>query len=252
MDIDATLRLINYIKQQHAKGFTRDEVRQQLLQAGWEEKIVDKYVKETLIKQESFEESKEFVELFARYGKFLTEGEEIKFKYNIGHYHAVITTKRLVLLRKFPKALVEFNLENIELVEYYTNVKTTKILWAAGYLMGSVLFYLYNAILWERLEKLIPIAGKFLTMHPFFNLNLIALIILGYCITMGIIDFTHFILSFVGRVRIMPKGIGPTDIISQMTPDVENFIQTMQERMGYKKATNNIQNNSQLSRTTGL
>ncbi len=208
------------------------------MQAGWEEKTVDKYVKETLIKQESFEESKEFVELFARYGKFLTEGEEIKFKYDIGLYHAVITTKRLVLLRKFPKALVEFNLENIELVEYYTNLKTTKAVWAAGYLIGSILFYLYNAVLWERLIKLIPISQNFLSVHPFFGLNLIALIILGYSVSMGIIDLAHFILSFVGRVRVMPKGIGPTDIISQMTPEVETFIQTMQERMGYKKTTN--------------
>lgn len=187
-----------------------------------------------MIKQEKFEESKEFVELFARYGKFLTEGEEIKFKYNIGLYHAVITTKRLILLKKFPKALVEFNLENIELVEYYTNVKTTKALWAAVYLIGSVLFYFYNSVLWDRLLKLIPISENFLSIHPFFGMNLIVLIILGYSLTMGIIDLVNFLFSFIGRVRIMPKGIGPTDIISQMTPEVEQFIQTMQERMGHK------------------
>lgn len=177
--------------------------------------------------------------MFARYGKFLTEGEEIKFKYDIGLYHAVITTKRLVLLRKFPKALVEFNLENIELVEYYTNVKIIKAFWGTGYLIGSVLFYVYNEILWDRLIKLIPISQNFLSIHPFFDLNLITLIILIYCFTMAIIDLTHFILSFIGRVRIMPKAIGPTDIISFMTPEVENFIQTMQERMGYKKTTAN-------------
>ena len=236
MDIDATLRLINYIKQQHAKGFTSEEIREQLLNAGWEAKTVEKYLKETIIKQEKFEESKEFIELFARYGRFLTEGEEIKFKYNIGLYHAVITTKRLILLRKFPKALIEFNLENIELVEYYTNVKTMKALWAAAYFIGSFLFYFYNQILWDRVTLLIPIADKFLKVHPFFDMNIIALIILSYCIIMGIIDFTNFIFSFIGRVRIMPKGIGPTDIISQMTTEVEQFIQTMQEYMGYKKA----------------
>lgn len=236
MDVEATLRLMNYIKQQHAKGFTREEIREQLRNAGWEEKTVDKYLSQTLEKEQRFEESKEFVELFARYGHFLTEGEEIKFKYEIGLYHVVITTKRLILLRKFPKALVEFNLENIELVEYYTNVKTIKGLWGAGYLLGSVLFYLYNNILWERLIKLIPISDNFLSIHPFFGLNLIALIILGYCLTMGVLDLSNFLLSFIGRVRVMPKGVGPTDIISKMTPEVETFIQTMQERMGYKKA----------------
>src|SRR3989338_10790314 len=227
---------MNYIKQQHAKGFTKEEIREQLLNAGWEAKTVDKYVSETLVKEQTFEESKEFVELFARYGKFLTEGEEIKFKYNIGMYIAVISTKRLILLKKFPKALVEFNLENIDLVEYYTNVKTMKAAWATAYIIGSVLFYFFNDILWNRLTLLIPIADKFLNIHPFFNMNIIALIILGYCITMGIIDLTTFLLSFIGRVRVMPKGIGPTDIISKMTPEVEQFIQTIQERMGYKKA----------------
>jgi hypothetical protein len=34
---------MNYIKQQHAKGFTREEIHEQLLTAGWEEKTVDKY-----------------------------------------------------------------------------------------------------------------------------------------------------------------------------------------------------------------
>ena len=137
---------------------------------------------------------------------------------------------------KLPKALIEFNLENIELVEYYTNVKTMKALWAAAYFIGSFLFYFYNQILWDRVTLLIPIADKFLKVHPFFDMNIIALIILSYCIIMGIIDFTNFIFSFIGRVRIMPKGIGPTDIISQMTTEVEQFIQTMQEYMGYKKA----------------
>ena len=235
MDVEATLRLMNYIKQQHAKGFTKEEIREQLLNAGWEAKIVDKYVNETLVKEQTFEESKEFVELFARYGRFLTEGEEIKFKYNIGLYIAVVTTKRLILLRKFPKALIEFNLENIELVEYYTNLKTVKALWAAAYLIGSVVFYFFNSILWDRLALLIPIADKFLNIHPFFDMNIIALIILGYCFTMGIVDLVNFLASFIGRVRVLPKGVGPTDIISQMTPEVEQFIQTMQERMGYSR-----------------
>ncbi|MFA6889161.1 MAG: hypothetical protein WC254_06720 [Candidatus Woesearchaeota archaeon] len=235
MDVDATLKLMNYIKQQHIKGFSKEEIRTQLLGAGWEEKTVIKYLDETLKKEQSFEQSSEFVELFAKYGKFLTDGEEIKFKYPLGFYIAVVTTKRLILLKKFPKTLIEFNLENIELVEYYTNVKMLKVLWAAGYLLGSGIFYFYNEVLWQRLTMIIPIADTFLTIHPFFNMNIIALIILGYCLVMGFYDFFQFILSFVGRVRIMPKGIGPTDIIAQMTPDIEQFIQTMQEKMGYKK-----------------
>jgi len=235
MDVDATLKLMNYIKQQHAKGFSKEEIRTQLLSAGWEEKSVGKYLDETLKKEQIFEQSPEFVELFAKYGKFLTQGEEIKFKYNIGMYIAVVTTKRLILLKKFPKELIEFNLENIELVEYYTNVKTYKALWAVAYLVGSGLFYFFNDILWQRLIMIIPIADKFLYIHPFFGLNIIALIILGYCLAMGLYDLSNFILSFVGRVRVMPKDIGPTDIIATMTPEVEQFIQTMQEKMGFKK-----------------
>ncbi len=235
MDVDATLRLMNFIKQQHAKGFSKEEIRTQLLSAGWEEKTADKYLDETLKKEQVFEQSPEFVELFAKYGKFLTQGEEIKFKYNIGFYIAVVTTKRLILLKKFPKALIEFNLETIELVEYYTNIKTYKALWAGAYLVGSWLFYFFNDILWQRLTMIIPIADKFFKIHPFFNMNIVALIILGYCLAMGFYDLSQFILSFIGRVRVMPKDIGPTDIIAQMTPEVEQFIQTMQEKMGFKK-----------------
>ncbi len=207
-----------------------------MLSAGWEEKTVNKFITQTLAKGQRFEDSREFVELFARYGKFLVEGEEIKFKYDIGLYHTVVTTKRLILLRKFPKTLIEFKLENIDLVEYYTNIKTYKGIWAAAYIIGSVLFYLLQDVLWNRLALIIPIAKKFLITTPFFNLNLIAIIILCYCVTMGIYDFSSFVLSFTGRVRVMPKGLGPTDIISRMTPQVEEFVQTMQERMGYTKS----------------
>ena len=159
---------MNYIKQQHAKGFTKDEIREQLLTAGWEQNTVDKYLTEILVKQQNFEESTETVELFARYGKFLTAGEEIKFKYTIGFYIIVITTKRLILLRKFPKQLIEFNLETIEIVEYYTNVKTMKGLWAAGYILGGILFYFFQDIFWNRLSLLIPPAQSMLDLNIFF------------------------------------------------------------------------------------
>ncbi len=224
---------MNYIKQQHAKGFTKDEIREQLLTAGWEQNTVDKYLTEILVKQQNFEESTETVELFARYGKFLTAGEEIKFKYTIGFYIIVITTKRLILLRKFPKQLIEFNLETIEIVEYYTNVKTMKGLWAAGYILGGILFYFFQDIFWNRLSLLIPPAQSMLDLNIFFGLNILSVIILVYVIVMGTIDLCSFLLSFLGRVRIMPKGIGPTDIITTMKPDVEEFIQTMQEKIGH-------------------
>jgi hypothetical protein len=229
--------LINYIKQQHAKGFTKEEVRTQLLSAGWEQKTVDKYITQTLVKEKSFEESKEFVELFARYGKFLTEGEEIKFKYDIGLYHVVITTKRLILLRKWPKALIEFTLENIDIVEYYTDIKTYKGVWGVAYLIGGGFFYMFNDVLWQRLALILPITQTFLNTKFFFGMNTVALIIFLYCLSMGIYDLVTFLLSFIGRVRVMPKNLGPTDLISQMTPQVEEFIQTMQESMGHGTVT---------------
>lgn len=224
---------MNYIKQQHAKGFTQEEIREQLLTAGWEQKTVDKYLTEILTKHQTFEETAETVELFARYGKFLTAGEEIKFKYAIGFYIVVVTTNRLILLRKFPKQLIEFNLENIEIVEYYTNVKTMKGLWALGYIIGGILFSFFQDIFWNRLGLLIPPAQSILQLDIFFGLNILAVIILGYVLVMGSIDLVTFLASFMGRVRVMPKGLGPTDIMTPMKPEVEEFIQTMQERIGH-------------------
>jgi hypothetical protein len=161
----------------------------------------------------------------------------------------VITSKRLILLRKWPKSLIEFNLENIELVEYYTNIHTYKAMWAVAYLVFSGLFFFFQDVLWERLTLVIPIAEQFLSTQPFFGMNLIAIIIFAYTLSMGIYDLATFLLSFIGRVRVMPKDIGPTDIISKMTPQVEEFIQTMQERMGHTKKPT-VQEASQSNKTT--
>lgn len=229
IEVEDTLKLITYIKQEQAKGFTKEEIHEKLIKAGWHPKDIEKYLTDYVLSGKVGQESPATIKLFARYGKFLLPGEEIKAHYMIGHYNIVFTAGRLILLKKFPKNILEFNFKDIELVEYYTDIRWLHLLYFAGYLAGAVIFFLFHNFLWDKIVEFIPITGRFFEFQPFLGLNILALLIFIYLVYMTIYDLYHFATSFIGRLRIMPKAMGPTDIMCKLSPDVEKVIQKLEE-----------------------
>jgi len=231
IDVEETLHMINYIKEQHAKGFSADEIKKKLLDAGWSKNDVDKYVTEYVLKGGLGAEKSVTIELFAKYGKFLLEGEVIKGHYHAGNFHVVITDQRAIFLKKFPKNLKEFNFKDLELVEYYTMVDWLKCGYAVFYLVFFLLFLRYHHFFWMKIVQLIPPAAEFLNFKLFWNVNVPAAIILIYLLVMFFRDAYRFIASFFGKLRILPKKLGPFDIVTSMTSDVEKVIQILEEKI---------------------
>ena len=229
IEVEDTLRLITYIKDEQAKGFTKDEIHEKLIKAGWHPKDIEKYLTEYVLSGKVEKESSATIKLFAKYGKFLLPGEEIKAHYVVGHYNIVFTAGRLIILKKFPKNILEFNFKDIELVEYYTDIRWLHSLYFAGYFAGTIIFALFHSSLWTYVVDIIPIAKRFFDFNPFFGMNVLAFLIFLYLLYMALYDLYHFVTSFIGRLRIMPRSMGPTDIMCKLTPDVEKTIQKLEE-----------------------
>jgi hypothetical protein len=231
IDVEDTLRLIKYIKQEQTKGFTKEEIREKLLGSGWRTKDVDKYLTDYVLDGDLEKASADTIELFAKYGKFLLPGEQIKSTHSVGFYNVVFTENRVILLKKFPKNILEFNFKDIELVEYYTDIQWLHLLYFFGYFFGSVIFFFYHSFLWENIVMFASITQRFFDFQPFLGMNVLAILIFVYLIYMALRDLYYFVASFTGKFRIMPRVMGPTDIMCKLTGDVERVIQVIEEKI---------------------
>ncbi len=231
IEVEDTLRLINYIKSQQAKGFSNDEIKEKLLNAGWNQRMVEKYMSKYVLSDLSKQEDIT-IESFAKYGKLLLEGEEIKSYFEVGFNHIVlITSARLIFIRKFPKHLKEFKFNEIEIVEYFTNVQWLRLFYSIFYLVFFIVFLQFNDFFWRKLVELAPSTVTVLNVKLFLGLNIPAFVILIYLFAMFVYDGYTFGTSFLGKLRIMPKHLAPVDIITKMTSDVERIIEILEQKI---------------------
>ena len=164
------------------------------------------------------------IEAFAEYAKYLLQDEIIDSTYKIGFSTCIVTNKRLLVLEKFPKNVDEYYFGDIELIDYHTTLHGYRGLYAVFYLFGALFIFTFRARIWEKVAALIPASAKFFNFRPFFEMDLGTLLFVGYLSVYFCIDLFAFCSSFVGRLRIVPKDVGPQEIFSKYTPEVEELI----------------------------
>lgn len=231
IDVDESLKLINYIKGMQRKGFTKEEIKERLLQVGWSQSSIDKYLREEVLSGKFTQQGGEAIQAFAEYGRFLLADEVIESTYHIGLHSLLITNKRLLVLEKFPKNVSEYYFHDLELVEFYTTIQWLRALYAALYLFGAVIFAVYHLAMWEKLVAVFPPSATFFNFRPLFGFDLATLVIVGYLSVYFCVEFVHFVSSFFGRLRILPKDVGPKEIITRFTPDVEEFLSKIEIKL---------------------
>ncbi len=230
IDVEDSLRLINYIKAQQAKGFSRDEIREKLDNAGWKRREIEYYTSDAIFYHDIHADIA--LELIARYGKFLLEGEEITSYFHIGlNSMVLITNHRFIFLRKFPRMLKAFYFKDIELVEYFTIVQWSHLGYSLFYLGFASAFLKIHHILWKQLVSFLPFTSAVLNFKVLADFNLPALIIAGYLLFYFVSDAYFFATSFIGKLRILPKHLGPVDIMTPLTSEIEHLIQRIEEKI---------------------
>ncbi|GEM_PF-4650823 len=172
---------------------------------------------------------------YDRYKGYLLEGETIESVFDLGFsilkiYRVIATNRRMIILKKFPKNLLEIDYANIELLEYYTNVDWLYSLYAGLTLIITTLFFMNRHAVITQIDNFIPPIGPILdaTLLPNISAGEFLLTGIGLCIFLYF--FGLFFLSMLGRLRILIYDQPPIDIISSFTGDIQNLIKIFESK----------------------
>jgi len=168
-----------------------------------------------------------------KYKEYLLTGENVKGVYQLGiiikPYKVITTEKRLIIIKKFPKNLIEVDYNSIELIEYYTNVEWLKLFY-------SIPLYILLWLLYQNKELILTEAGKFIPpldpiLHGgnFFGMNAGTFILTGTLFVAGTYFLGIFVLSLFGRLRVLLYDQAPIDMITGLTPEIENLLKCFEE-----------------------
>lgn len=216
-EIDESMVLENYITKQRAKGFTDEEIKEQLVKSGWQpEKIVD-----ALNPKKAKSSS---VEKYAKYSHYLKEDEVIRNEFKIGLSTMLLTNERLIIIEKFPARLTELPYNEINIVEYYTYIKWMKLFYTILFGALSYILYTYQTMIFNRVEHYMPYLRNMIQAKAVYNLNILTVIILAAFAVIIVYNIVIFIDSLLGRLRVSPHNEGPIDLKTRLSQDVEDFI----------------------------
>lgn len=171
---------------------------------------------------------------YDKYKDLLLEGEHIKEAYHIGFlifklYIVLFTNKRLILIKKIPKNVIELDYKDIELVEFYTNIEWLKMFYALLLYVLLYQIFINIDILLEKIVEFIPPLEPLLYAGDFFGMNMGAFFPSAILFIAGTYFAGLFVLSAIGRLRILVYDQPPFDIATLYDKKVTKLIHTFSE-----------------------
>jgi len=171
---------------------------------------------------------------FDKYKNLLLDGETIKEAYDVGFlcfrlYVILFTGKRLILLKKIPRNVIELDYKDIELVEFYTNIEWLKMFYAILiYVLLYQIFININVLL-EKVIEFVPPLEPLLYAGNFFGMNMGTFVPSAMLFVAGTYFAGLFVLSAIGRLRILIYDQPPFDIATIYDSTVTKLIHTFSE-----------------------
>ncbi|MDO8642968.1 MAG: hypothetical protein Q7R76_05325 [Candidatus Woesearchaeota archaeon] len=173
---------------------------------------------------------------FARWFKpSLLPGEKIESTFDLGFwrfdvYTIFATNQRLIVVKRFPKSLMEVHYEQIELLEYYTDIEWIKGLYAFFGFMLTFMFWFNRSAIMQGLYDLV---GSIQKLSSAVTIGGIPagewLIFLGMlCVSFYFIGL--FVLSLFGQLRILLLEQAPFDITTELTPQIQQLIMLVDQK----------------------
>ncbi|MBI4149870.1 hypothetical protein HY488_00540, partial [Candidatus Woesearchaeota archaeon] len=167
--------------------------------------------------------------------KYLLEGESIESVFDLGTqflklYQVIATNRRLIVVKKFPKNLLEVDYANIELIEYYTNVDWRYAIYSGFVLLISVIFFINRGAVISGMSNFLPPLAPILEAPLFPGFNTGEFILTAAALSGFLYLFGLFVLSLMGRLRILIYDQPPIDMISSLSPDIQNMIKVFETK----------------------
>ena len=173
---------------------------------------------------------------FTRYQQYLLQGEKVEFATTLGFherfklYHIVSTNLRLIIIKVFPKNLIELEYKDVEVVEYYTNVAWLQLIYSCFLYFVTVLFFMNHAAILDKFRLFFPPAEPLLYAGNFFGLTAGAFIVLGVLVVAGTYFFGWWVLSLFGRFRVLIYQQAPLEIVTELTGGVQQLIKIIEQK----------------------
>ncbi|HLC66072.1 MAG TPA: hypothetical protein VJK52_00350 [Candidatus Nanoarchaeia archaeon] len=186
-----------------------------------------------------------------QYQQYLLPNEQVEFSATLGFherfklYHVVLTNLRLLVIKTFPKNLIELEYKDLEIVEYYTNVAWLQLIYAAFLFFVAVLFFLNHSAILDKFRLFFPPAEPILYAGNFFGLTAGAFIVLAVLLIAGIYFCGWWVLSLFGRFRILIYHQAPLEIVTGLTPGVQDLIKRIELKK--RAARSNVPSTEHLS-----
>ena len=155
--------------------------------------------------------------VYQRYKEYLLPGEKIVKVYNfrIGLYEILLTNKRVLLRRKFPRSIMVFNYGDVEVVEYTTGFKFFKLIASIFGFVFAVFFtrardnILISALGWNNLVYVCALAST----------------------AFGLTYLGYFLLGAIGRLKIIVRyNPQPVEIYTRYSSYIPEFIRLVEGR----------------------
>ncbi len=179
---------------------------------------------------ETFIEKSSSVEKFAKYSPYMAENETVSAAYKIGFYHFLLTNQGLILLRSFPKTLIKYHYKDIELIEYYTDIKWGKLVWFVSLSVVSYLFFMLEELVFTKILQTLPFLRPLLGKDLMWGMNIVGVLMFFILLIGAVVNGYGYFTSIFGRIRVLPYREAPIDIITKMTRPVQDFIIDIENR----------------------
>lgn len=219
--------LDEYVKGEKERGFLKSQIKDELLKAGWKENNImeslNKYFPEKGKTETISRRIDVGTEKASKFKKFLLFDEAIDKMYKIGFYNALLTNKRFILYKPFPKNFFEVDYKDIEIVEYYTIVKWKSLIIAIVTAFLSFFILKQHDFMWRIITQYAPSFAEVFEIS-ILGMNIIFVLFTVLFILYSTFHTINFIFSLIGRFRVLPYNQGPIDIITRMSTKLTELI----------------------------
>src|SRR3989338_8999948 len=173
--------------------------------------------------------------LTGRWSEYLSEGERTISEYDIGFHIILVTNKRVISLKKFPRSFIEVRYEDIRSLEHLTQIAWPKLINALAFLLVG--YYTYNLSKQKDLSITLGDIIKNYLPELYGILPLRELIIFGTAalFVLGIYRLLTFFMSMQGYLIIARKDRAPIKIGTAFTQNVRELIRIIEKKISERE-----------------
>ncbi len=164
------------------------------------------------------------------YTSYLLPNEKIELSANLGFikyvqlYVILATNMRIIIIKKFPRNLIELEYKDTEVVEYYTNVEWLQLLYAGFLFILSWIFFVNRDAILKKMTLFLPPAEPIIYAGNFFGMTAGSFLVFAALIIAAIYFFGLFVISLFGRLRVLIYEQAPVEIVAAFTPELQQLI----------------------------